>query len=377
VEKEWFERRVKRIQERLEAEALEGLLLLDTFNVIYASGFFHLRSERPIGLYIPVLEEPKLFVPLLELDHAQEFGLWDVHPYEEFPGREPPVLWMLKQIEESRIGIDTSSAETWSMIKERKPNSRLVKLVSQMRMQKDDYEMKQIRLAASFADLAVHVARTCLESGAELSERELVEEVCYQVVKEMNTRLRCQARLFDCQGTVHSGERAAFPHGLPSDRVIQRGDVVVVGFGAQVNGYHAESGCTFIVGAQDSFTLRMIRAARKARRAVIQGVQPKRTCSEISHLGLSVICEAGLGEYIRHRIGHGVGLQNHEPPWVESNDSTPLSPGMVVSCEPGIYAPGIGGVRCIDTLVITEDGCECLTTYLQKIDDAESHILTI
>lgn len=376
MEKELFKRRVRIIQERLRNEALEGLLLLDAFNVIYASGFFHLRSERPIGFYIPVLEEPKLFVPLLELDHAQEFGFWSVHPYEEFPGREPPVLWMLKQIEESRIGIDISSAETWSMIKERKPNSRLTKLVSQMRMLKDDYEMKQIRLAASFADLAVHVARTCLESGAGLSERELVEEVRYRIIKEMNTRLGCQARLFECQGTVYSGERAAFPHGLPSHRVIQRGDVVVVGFGVQVNGYHAESGCTFIVGTQNRFVLRMIRAARKARRAVIQGVQPKRTCSEISHLGLSAICEAGLGKYIRHRIGHGVGLQNHEPPWVESNDSTPLSPGMVVSCEPGIYAPGIGGVRIIDTLAVTEDGCECLTTYLEELGDAERHILT-
>ena len=103
---DFYRRKVAHIQARLEVEPVDGLLLLDTANVVYASGFVHSPSERPLGLYIPATGQPVLFIPLLEQENAAETWIGDIRTYFEYPGEEHPVLWMLRECGAARIGVD-------------------------------------------------------------------------------------------------------------------------------------------------------------------------------------------------------------------------------------------------------------------------------
>ncbi len=108
-----------------------------------------------------------------------------------------------------------------------------------------------------------------------------------------------------------------------------------------------------------------MQAQRVGRETIRAGIE----CREANRLCLDVIREAGLGEYIRHRQGHGIGLGMHEPPWLEDGDPTRLETGMIVSNEPGIYVPGHAGYRISDSMLVTADGAEALTTYPRALDD--------
>jgi len=104
------------------------------------------------------------------------------------------------------------------------------------------------------------------------------------------------------------------------------------------------------------------------REAVRREIRPGVACCEVNRRGLDVIRQAGLGKHLEHRLGHGIRLQNHEPPWIESGDRTILAPGMVVTNEPGIYVPGSGGLRIIDTFLVTQGGNRLLGHYLQDME---------
>jgi Xaa-Pro aminopeptidase len=141
-------------------------------------------------------------------------------------------------------------------------------------------------------------------------------------------------------GTVHSGPRAALPHGAVQERRPEPGDTVIAGIGACLGGYHAESGATFIVGEPSPEQRRAFAAMRQANDAAMDALRPGVRCDAVNEAALGAIREAGFGDAIRHRIGHGMGLDGHEAPWLAPGDRTLAAPGMVFSNEPGIYRPG-------------------------------------
>jgi Xaa-Pro dipeptidase len=371
----YYRNKVAQIQGQLAEEGLEGLLLLDTDNVCYATGFFHISTERPLAVYIPGEGDPALFLPLLELEQASNGWVDDIRTYFDYPGEEHPLTWMCGEIPVQKLGVDSASHSAFLRIQEEKEDVVLTDLVHEMRKRKDAEEIDLIIQAAAYADLAIKTAHDVItsEAGAGITEREVRDAIVDMIVSRMRSELKesVDGLRHPCGGTVHSGERAAFPHGLLSDRKLRTGDTVIVGFGVTVGGYHAESGCTFLLG-EPSAEQRMWLDTVLATRELVKGeIQSGVTCSEVNRKGLQVIEEAGLGAYIRHRLGHGIGLQNHEPPWIESGDDTVLAPGMVVSNEPGIYVPGEGGIRIIDTFLVTEDGNRTLSQYLSGISGAD------
>jgi len=137
------------------------------------------------------------------------------------------------------------------------------------------------------------------------------------------------------KGSVHTGTRAALPHGKPVDRSPTRGDVLIAGIGASVGGYHGESGTTFILGEATAEQLHCLRAAAACDAATAASLRPGILCAEVNAAALQILEEAGLKEHIRHRIGHGMGVQGHESPWLAPGDKTELQPAMVFSSEPG------------------------------------------
>lgn len=350
-----------RLRARAQAAGLDGLLLLAPGNVGYASGWKFSIHERPMGLWLPVGVDPTLFVPHLELENALDVPGVTVRTYEEFPGLVPPVLWMIGQTRAKRLGIDTLDAQLLA------PASDLARIdltdhVLPERSVKHPEELALVRAAAGFADMVLErflsVAADMIAAGA--TELELEADCTGHARAAMAAQHNATfaGTKMGITSSVHSGPRAALPHGAVLHRVPQKGEPIIVGIGASLGGYHAESAATFVCGDLTADQRHVMQAMTDANDATREALAHHLPCAQVNDAALAPIRAAGLGDAIRHRIGHGMGVEGHEAPWLSIGDPTPTAPGMVFSCEPGVYRPGHDGWRCIETLIVTEGATE-------------------
>lgn len=156
--------------------------------------------------------------------------------------------------------------------------------------------------------------------------------------------------------SVLSGPNAALPHGRPGPRELQEGDLVIVDFGTLRDGYCADVARTFAVGEASEESHEIFELVRRAQNAGCDAVRAGALCSEVDAAARSVIDNGGYGDYFVHRTGHGLGLDVHEPPSLVAGNDRPLEVGNVVTVEPGIYVPGVVGVRIEDDVAVTEGG---------------------
>jgi Xaa-Pro dipeptidase len=170
-------------------------------------------------------------------------------------------------------------------------------------------------------------------------------------------------------GLVYAGANSAKPHGLPSAYRLSPGDTFMLSLGCAVGGRFVEGERTFFLGEPSAEQERYYEAVRAAQQTGIDSLRPGITCAESNALCLDVIRDAGLGQYLQHRQGHGIGVGMHEPPWLEDGDDTVLQEGFVVSNEPGIYVPGHAGYRISDSMQITADGAVPFTHFAKSLDD--------
>ncbi|WP_424949267.1 M24 family metallopeptidase [Deinococcus sp.] len=224
-------------------------------------------------------------------------------------------------------------------------------LVEGLRLVKRPDELAQIRAAQAIADAAFAAVRPGIVAGV----RE--DRVAGQL--EAFMRERGAGSAFDI--TVASGPRGAMPHGTASDRVIGEHELVTVDFGARVQGYHSDMTRTVAVGHPGEDLRRLYRAVLEAEEAAVQAIRPGARCSELDQVARDILTRHGLGDYFAHSLGHGVGLAVHEGPSLRGTSSEVLEAGMVVTAEPGVYLPGVGGVRIEDLVLVTADGHEVLS----------------
>jgi len=161
-------------------------------------------------------------------------------------------------------------------------------------------------------------------------------------------------------GICASGPNSAAPHHITGDRVIQPGDTVIFDFGGKHEHYSADVTRTVHIGEPDDEYRRVYDIVLRANEAALAAVRPGVACQDIDRAARKVITDAGYGEYFIHRVGHGLGLDGHEEPYLVEGNTLPLQVGMVFSDEPGIYIPGLFGVRIEDAVVVTEHGGERL-----------------
>ena len=166
---------------------------------------------------------------------------------------------------------------------------------------------------------------------------------------------------------VSSGDNATSPHAVPTDRPIQAGELMIIDWGAIVNDYPSDITRTFAVGEISEAQHIMYETVKAANAAGLAATHPSNTCHDVDVAARAVITDAGLGDYFIHRTGHGLGLEVHEEPSIMTNIKQPLSPGMVFTVEPGVYRPGVGGVRIEDDVVVTADGCDVLTSMTKEL----------
>lgn len=367
LEAAFYLRKQAQIQAALEAVALDGILLLDTHNVIYASGFWHIPSERPIGLFVPRVGQPILYVPLLEQENAASSTVTDIRTYFEYPGEMHPVRWMVRDCGCTRLGIDTLDQRVFAQLPD---GVAISALVDAMRWIKDPEELALIERAAHYADYCLEQVRDGAIDVIRSGGTEL--DILRMCLAATSARIRAEVgELFRLGGgavvgTVHSGPRAALPHGSPLHRQPQSGEPMIAGIGVSIGGYHAESGATFVVGEPDREVMQCLQVAADCSASAIASLMTGQTCASVNDAALAILRQAGLGDAIRHRIGHGMGLQGHESPWLAPGDYTLLQPGMVFSNEPGIYRPERDGYRTIETMIVTEDAARVPSRFLTE-----------
>ena len=223
--------------------------------------------------------------------------------------------------------------------------------VEKLREVKDEDELSRIERACDITCQAFEYICGFIKPG--LTEREVQLAMDYKMLA-----LGSQGLAFDT--IVASGENGSLPHAVPGDRVIEEGDMVTMDFGARFECYDADMTRTVAVG-QPSDKMRKIydivlHAQETAQAAIAPGVN----CSEIDKIARDIITEAGYGECFGHSTGHGVGIDIHEEPRVSARSTQVLQPGHIITVEPGIYVPGLGGVRIENTNVVTDTGVRAL-----------------
>lgn len=227
-----------------------------------------------------------------------------------------------------------------------------------IRAVKSATEIAVIRKAIAISEEALRRTLRWVEPGK--TEREIA-----RYLEATLTDLGAEGFAFDT--AVQVGERTYLPHGGAKDTVLQENDFLLIDFGGKIDGYMADITRTVCVGTPSEEMRKIHETVQAANAAGKAAARAGVTGHDVDAAARGVIEEAGYGAYFRHRTGHGLGLDVHELPNMAPNDSMILTPGMVFTVEPGVYVPGVGGVRIEDDVLITEDGCESLTAFPRSL----------
>ncbi len=369
----------ERLRSKLEEEGLDAFLIDDWRDVAYVTGFFHHPNERPAAVWVN-RDRVVLLVPELEREHAlaQNVVVDELVAYDEYPGAESPFAILARAVPAGGVWAHAPTLETGRLqeLGDVFPEVtwRLSRIVDHLRLIKQPAEIELHRQAARLGDVMLQAGYdlvvTAASSGELPSEAELADHVIRagsHWMYEQHADVVVVPMLTG--GLVYAGANSAYPHGLPSSYRIRRGDTFILSLGGAVGGRYAESERTFFLGEPTQEQISYFLADRQAQDTGTSALRPGASCSDVNRACLDVIRQAGFGDHIRHRQGHGIGLNNHEAPWLEGGDDTTLEPGMVVSSEPGIYVPGHAGYRISDTILVTDDGHERLTIFPRALDD--------
>ncbi len=226
-------------------------------------------------------------------------------------------------------------------------------IVEKMRIVKDESEIELIRKAAEITDLACKRIFEIIRTG--ITEREIAIEAEYTMRKAGASELA-----FDV--IIGAGENGAKPHSEPGDYILKHGDLVVIDMGAKYNGYCADMTRTICVGDSDDISKKIYNVCYQAQIAALDFLKAGEKGCDIDVIAREIIIKAGYGDLFGHGLGHSVGIEIHENPRLSKTCSDIIPAGTVITVEPGIYIPGKGGVRIEDMVLVTESGCEIITS---------------
>jgi len=349
-----YVQRMERAKAEMARQDVEFLFVTPSSDLTYLLGYPAHASERLTLLCVPRDGEPFIVVPTLEASRLESRrDVVDIHRWDE---TDSPTRLVAQLVEGAAGATIVVSDQTWAAfllrLQQELPDTRFAPatgVIRELRMIKDAHEIQMLREAGAKADTVWEefVSGACL-SGR--TERDVAEEI--------NARLQAQDLPGAGFNIVGSGPNSASPHHMTSERVIQQGDAVVFDFGGLWHHYWCDITRTLHVGEPGNDFRQVYDTVLAANTAAKEAVRPGASCADIDRAARDVIEAAGYGEYFIHRVGHGLGMDSHEEPYMVAGNELPLQPGMVFSDEPGIYVPGEHGVRIEDILVCTDDGYE-------------------
>jgi len=356
-------RRMDRLREVMAREGLQGFYTEDAVNIRYLTGFF-----APESALVVTPGEAVFVTDFRTMKDAEEslpgFVLAEV---DQGAGTLAEACRRISALGPDRVGFESHllAYRTGRVLIEAIGEGQAVPragLVELLRARKDPGEVDTMRRALRAAEGAWEDLRTELRPG--------------QSEKEINDRLESLIRArgavkgaFDF--CVLAGDKAALPHGEPCpDRILARGEPLLVDFGAVVDGYHCDLTRMVYTAPPADEQRRIHELAAEAQAEAIRAVRPGVRASDVDRAARETIEKGGYGEAFRHGLGHGVGLQVHEAPRISWLGEAVLEPGMVFTVEPGIYLPGFGGVRIEDMVLVTEGGVETLSRLPSDIESS-------
>lgn len=350
-----FSRRMSFLQKKIPRWGADGILFTDICNVRYLSGFT--GSE---GLLMAGPGEARLLVDGRYTAQARSevCGISVFEYTDKMQGIEQAAAKMGLV----KIGFEPlhMSVGDYNRLSARLKSAKLIPLDEELRMlraRKDASEIALMKKAAMIASQATRELACALRPG--WTEREAA------LFLETQAR-RAGAEQMAFEMIVASGENGAFPHAQPAGRKIRHGDFVVVDFGVRYRGYCSDETCTFAIGELTRAQKNAYRAVKRAHDEAIAAIRADANAAQIDALARRTLGEK-YSRYFVHGTGHGVGLEVHEAPRLAPTSLDVLQSGMAVTVEPGLYYPGLWGIRIEDTVIVKKNGCEILTAMSKDL----------
>jgi len=363
-----FLQRLEILQNIVARAGLDAVALIPGADLRFVTGVdFHLL-KRPFVALFPSQGEPVFVLPELDklnLQAANPFPLYALG-YTDTDGPDAAFAeaGRILDLGGKRVGVQGTRMRFFEAqyLVRHLPGIALVDAddaLADLRMRKDAAAIESMRRAIAISEAALAGIVAGVRPG--MTERAIANDLHIAMLRGGGGALP-----FDV--TVLSGPNSALPHGVPGDRPIREGELLLFDYGTTVDGYASDITRTFVVGELTDPRLRdAYLAVLNANEAGRKTAGPGVPAQEVDRAARREIVRAGFGDYFIHRTGHGLGLDVHEGPYIREGNDRMLEPGNTFTVEPGVYLPGVGGVRIEDNVLITENGAETLTTFPREL----------
>lgn len=363
--------RIERATRLMRDRGIDALMLTGGTSMVYFTGIEWGISERLLAAFLPVRGRPFLITPKFEEERAMEQvalgpmrGGADIYAWEE---HEDPYALVARALRDRGLTTATIACEETVRFQFSHGIARLAAvtvvdgtpITAGCRMIKDAHEIALMRHASAVTLVAYEAAWKSLREG-------MTQDEFARLVGQAHQRLG-----YVGGAGVQVGPYSALPHGSATPQVIREGSILLIDGGCKVEGYSSDISRTFVLGRPTQKMKDLFELERRAQTAALQAARPGVPCEAVDAAARKVIVDAGYGpdyRFFSHRVGHGMGMDGHEWPYLVRGNTLPLAPGMVFSDEPGIYLPGEFGIRLEDDMVITESGAELFTPQSQSLE---------
>ncbi|WP_339251729.1 Xaa-Pro peptidase family protein [Sporosarcina sp. FSL W8-0480] len=373
------QKRIEEIRSYMYENGVDVTLVYEPDNQFYLTGFRAISYSRPIVTLIDG-NEIQLIIPGLEEAHAAQMASVDrTHVYYEQYGFRDRVLTYVDHLTQilstlpngSKVGVEIGvlPASIYMYLQEK--GFVLVDIgakVTEMRSIKDSHEIELLKVAGHLSDLAIGESLKHVSIGmSELEFDAYGDRLLLEVASQKYQDELIGYADWTCSGVV----RSEMPHLYSSTRKFADGDVVVHSRQVWFNNYRAENERTFLIGNVTEKQKDLLKLAIEAQQVGMELIRPGILARDVDIATFEVFRKAGYAEFVQHRVGHGLGLSEHEEPYLRFDNDLVLQEGMVYTIEPGIYVPGVGGFRHSDTVILTENGSRSITEYPRDFESMQ------
>ncbi len=364
--------RIEKARRLMAAENIDALMLCSGTSLVYFTNIRWSGGERLFTCVVPAKGEPFFVCPAFEEDRAREqialgpfSGTADVRTWEEHESPYVRVAQGLRDrgITSGKVGVEETVKFVFSDgVAQAAPAMELVSgtpITAGCRMVKDAHELELMQLASNVTLTAYEAAYRALADG-------MTQNDFAALVSAAHAQLG-----FSGGAGVQVGKYSALPHGSIQPQVVREGSILLIDGGCSVDGYASDISRTFVLGTPTGKMKKVFEIERRAQDAALAAARPGVPCEAVDAAARKVIVDAGYGPdytYFTHRVGHGMGMDGHEWPYLTRGNTLPLAPGMTFSDEPGIYIPGEFGVRLEDDMYVTDDGAKLFTPQSESLE---------
>jgi len=370
--------RVEKAKRLMVDNGVDALLMAGGTSMIYFSNVRWGLSERMVALVVPARADAFVVCPAFEEERAREQldtgpfgGETQVYTWEE---HEDPYALVAKGLRDrgiagGKLGVEERTYFVYANgIARSAPTIEpvdAIPITAGCRGVKDEHELNLMRLASKITLRAYKAAFEAMEEGMTQSDFGNLVAMAHQ------------QQGYSGRAGVQTAQYSALPHGSARPQIIREGTILLIDGGCSVEGYRSDISRTFVLGEPTDRMRSVFAVELEAQTAALAAAKPGVECQAVDAAARKVIEDAGFGpgyKYFTHRVGHGMGMDGHEWPYLVRGNTLPLAPGMVFSDEPGIYIRGEFGVRLEDDMVITEGGAELFTPQSMSLDDPFANV---